>query len=336
MANGIKHRRSVVYNFLANFTYMNLFSAFIRLIRYPNLFFIALTQALFYYCIILELHENNPGSEVTFNLGYLILLMIASVLIAGAGYVINDYFDLNIDRINKPERLVVEKLIKRRWAILWHLGLSMIGLLISFYLGWKTGNALLGFFNLLSVILLWFYSTNFKRQLLIGNVVISLLTAWVVLVMYVFEAKFNLNSLPDAQIDYLTGIYKLAVVYGGFAFIISLIREVVKDIEDMEGDMKYQCKTLPIVWGMPSSKMFVAVWLIVLIATILILQLYALQLQWWWMIIYNCLLILLPLILVLVNVIRAKTNKDFGRISTMIKAIMFAGILSMLFFKYYY
>ncbi len=266
----------------------------------------------------------------------LVLLIIASVLIAGAGYVINDYFDLNIDRINKPERLVVEKLIKRRWAILWHLCLSAVGLLISFYLGWKTGNPIVGIFNLLAVFLLWFYSTNFKRQLLIGNVVISLLTAWVVLVMYVCEAKFNLSSLPEAQISYLTSIYKLAVVYGGFAFIISLIREVVKDIEDMEGDMKYNCKTLPVAWGMPSSKLFVAVWLIVLIAAILILQVYAFQLQWWWMIIYNLVLIITPLLIIFKYLISAKTSKDFGKVSTMIKMVMLAGIISMLFFKYYY
>lgn len=315
---------------------MNLFSAFIRLIRYPNLLFIALTQVLFYFCIVIPHHENNPGSTITLTITKLVLLVVASVLIAGAGYVINDYFDLNIDRINKPERLVVEKLIKRRWAILWHFCLSAAGLLISVYLSWKTRNPLVGIFNFLSIVLLWFYSTNFKRQVLIGNVIISLLTAWVVLVIYVCEAKFNLSRQAEAQLNFLTSIYKMAVVYGGFAFIISLVREVVKDIEDMEGDMRYQCKTLPIVWGMPSSKMFVAVWLIVLIVTILILQLYAFQLQWWWMILYNCLLILLPLIIILSKLIRAKTSKDFGSISTMIKGVMFAGIVSMIFFKFYY
>ena len=315
---------------------MNLFSAFIRLIRYPNLFFIALTQVLFYFCVVVQQHNNNPGSTITLTVPMLILLIAASVLIAGAGYVINDYFDLNIDRINKPQRLVVEKLIKRRWAILWHLCLSAAGLLISFYLSWKTRNPIIGIFNLFSVFLLWFYSTNFKRQLLIGNVVISLLTAWVVLVLYVCEARFNLSELPQPQINYLTSIYKLAVVYGGFAFIISLIREVVKDVEDMEGDMKYNCKTLPVVWGMPSSKLFIAVWLIVLIGAIVILQIYAFQLQWWWMIIYNLILIIIPLLVILKLLISAKISKDFGKISAMIKAVMLAGIISMLFFKYYY
>ncbi|WP_336513933.1 geranylgeranylglycerol-phosphate geranylgeranyltransferase [Pollutibacter soli] len=314
---------------------MNPLNAFIRLIRFPNLVFIALTQVLFYFCIVIPHHESYPGSTVTLTIANLVLLVIASVLIAGAGYVINDYFDLNIDRINKPERLVVEKLIKRRWAILWHFSLSAIGLLISIYLSWKTRSPLVGIFNFLSIVLLWFYSTNFKKQVLIGNVIISLLTAWVVLVIYVCEAKFNLSRQSEAQIYFLTSIYKMAVVYGGFAFIISLIREVVKDIEDMEGDMRYQCKTLPIVWGMPSSKMFVAVWLIILMITILILQLYAFQLQWWWMILYNCLLILLPLIIILGKLLRAKTSKDFGSISTMIKGVMFAGILSMIFFKFY-
>ena len=111
---------------------------------------------------------------------------------------------------------------------------------------------------------------------------------------------------------------------------------MVKDIEDMHGDLKYNCKTLPIVWGLNAAKLFVSIWLIVLIAAILILQVYALQLQWYWMVIYNCITILLPLVLVVVKVIRATQSKDFSSISALIKTVMLAGILSLLFFKFYY
>ncbi len=314
---------------------MNVLGGFIRLIRTPNLFFIGLTQLMFFVCVILQQKEINPGAEITFTYIDLFLLMAASVLIAAGGYVINDYFDLNIDRINKPKRLVIERIIKRRWAILWHLGFSIAGVIISFYLSWKSGNPLIGIINFLSVVLLWFYSTNFKRQLLVGNIIISLLTAWVVLVMYVYESKANFIDLSEPQINYITSVFKLAVVYGGFAFIISLIREVVKDIEDMQGDMKYKCKTLPIVWGLNAAKLFVSVWLIVLLAAILILQVYALQLKWYWMVLYNAVTVLIPLLIILAKVVKATQSKDFGSISALIKTVMLAGILSMLFFKYY-
>src|SRR5689334_19350354 len=103
---------------------MNLVSAFFRLVRWPNLFFIALTQALFYFCIYYPLYHVH-------NTKRLVLLILASVFIAAAGYIINDYFDLNIDRINKPGRIVIDKIINRRWAIIWHLLLSFLGVVLT-------------------------------------------------------------------------------------------------------------------------------------------------------------------------------------------------------------
>src|SRR6201991_1145837 len=165
--------------------------AFFRLIRWPNLVFIFLTQWLFYYLILLPSFAPIPGFSFTLLLspGLFYLLSLSSVLIAAAGYIINDYFDLNIDRVNKPDRLVVEKIIKRRWTIIWHWILSTLGVLLGFYVSWKLRNPVVGLGNLGCVILLWFYSTTFKRKLLIGNVIISLLTAWVILVLYVCEFR---------------------------------------------------------------------------------------------------------------------------------------------------
>ncbi|HUP12062.1 MAG TPA: UbiA family prenyltransferase, partial [Niastella sp.] len=161
---------------------MKLLAAFLRLIRSVNLLFIAITQLLFQYCIVWPISEKAQAPLVLTNPVFFILVA-ASVLIAAAGYIINDYFDLNIDLVNKPNKLVVEKIIKRRWAILWHLVLSGAGVALSAYVAWKTSVWWLIPANMACVAALWFYSTIFKKKLLSGNVIISLLTAWVILVI---------------------------------------------------------------------------------------------------------------------------------------------------------
>jgi 4-hydroxybenzoate polyprenyltransferase len=312
---------------------MQLLIAFFRLIRWPNLFFIGLTQSLFYYCILLP--GMNGGSYTSLSdpagltQGRFWLLSLSSVLIAAAGYIINDYFDLNIDRVNKPDKLVVEKVIKRRWAILWHWILSGLGVLLGFYVSWKIRNPLVGLANLGCVILLWFYSTTFKRKLLIGNVIISLLTAWVILVLYVCEFKLAIFHDPLLH-QRLSRVFKFAVLYGGFAFIISLIREVVKDIEDIEGDNRYGCRTMPIVWGVNTAKVFAATWLVVLIGSLIVIQFYVLQYGWWLILPYCIFLVVAPLVWVLRKLYQATTPADYHFLSTLIKAVMLAGILSMI------
>jgi 4-hydroxybenzoate polyprenyltransferase len=318
---------------------MKLTGAFLRLIRWPNLAFIAVTQALFYYSFIYP-HYDQPvyGGMYLFTPGLLFLLVTASVLIAAAGYIINDYFDLNIDKINKPDRLIVEKLIRRRWAIVWHLLLSVIGVLLSLYISYRVGNWLVAFFNLITVLLLWFYSTTFKKKLLVGNVIISVLTAWVILVLYVSEMQFTL-VFTSTEIEhqlYIRQLFKISILYSGFAFIISLIREVVKDIEDIQGDLAFGCRTMPIVWGIPVSKVFVATWLAVLISALVIILFYVLQLKWWWFALYAVAFIVLPLLSMLPHLYKAALAADYHRISSRLKWVMLAGILSMILFKFYH
>ena len=314
---------------------MKVLIAFLHMIRWVNLLFIVITQVLFRYCIILPVFEDS-GIEPLLTDRLFILLVIASVLIAAAGYIINDYFDLNIDQVNKPEKMVVGKIIKRRWAIFWHLTFSGIGVLLSLYIGWKVNNVLLGFANLLCVAMLWFYSTTFKKKLLIGNVIISLLSAWVVMALYFAEWERYFHTTTDAfDLRALSRVFRFAFLYAGFAFIISLVREVVKDVEDMAGDSKYGCRTMPIVWGVHVSKVFAATWLIVLIAALCIIQFYVLQFRWWLSALFCIVLIVIPLIIALKSLFAAKKVKDFHRLSSLIKFIMLTGILSMFFFRIY-
>ena len=312
---------------------MKLLTAFFRLIRWPNLVFIIITQCLFYFCIIVPV---LPASYYLLPLKLtqplFFLLVTASVLIAAGGYIINDYFDINIDKINKPGKMVVEKMIKRRWAIVLHLLITTIGVAISLYVSYRT-SFVVGISNIICTLSLWFYSTTFKRKLLSGNIIISILTAWTILVLY-FAVNTTYRITTDIASEIYTAlfkIYKFAAVYAGFAFIISLVREVVKDIEDMEGDEKHDCQTMPIVWGVPVAKVFVAVWIIVLIGTLLILQFYSIEKGQWPGALYCMIFIIIPLIYTLRKFYKATVTADYHRISSLIKTIMFTGILSMLF-----
>ena len=318
---------------------MKLAGAFLRLIRYPNLIFIAITQFLFYFCILYPTAHPHIFFADEFSL--LLLLVASSVSIAAGGYVINDYFDLSIDQVNKPGRIVVEKHIHRRWAIIWHWIFSTAGVVMGFYISFITRNWLIGFSNVLCVLLLWVYSTTFKKKLLSGNIIISLLTAWVVLVVFFFVDYFPDTIIPGwempAAMDERAhrSIMRLAFLYGGFAFVISLIREVIKDMEDMEGDARYGCKTMPVEWGVPVAKVFTGAWLMVLIGSLLAIQFYAMYLGWWWSILYCTLLIIIPLLWIVRKLYFAAVQADYHYLSGAVKFVMLSGILSMIFFKLY-
>jgi 4-hydroxybenzoate polyprenyltransferase len=282
------------------------------------------------YCVLQPLLAAS-NKKPSLNPFHFFLLILSSVFIAAAGYIINDYFDLNIDRINKPQRLIVQKIISRRWTILWHFFLSMFGVAIGFYLDLTTRVTLLGFSNLICACLLFIYSISLKKKLLAGNILISLLTAWTVLVVSWCEARFFFNP-ADVNIH---KIIRITFLYTGFAFVISLIREAVKDMEDIEGDRKFDCKTMPIVWGFNASKIYVAIWLVTLILSLVLLLLYMLQIHWWFSVIYCLILIIIPVLKIFQTLFKAKTPEDFHKLSTLLKFVMFTGILSMIFFRIY-
>ncbi len=308
---------------------MKIVAAFFKLIRWPNLVFIALTQMLFRF-FILHFVYNNPESSVTMRLSLLLFywLVFASVCIAAAGYIINDYFDVNIDLVNKPEKLVIDRYIKRRWAIVWHIVLSFTGFIISCYVGYKLRNIYLPLFNFIAIVALWFYSTTFKKKLLIGNIIVSLLTAWVILVLTVSEYRFHIIATDI----YWKRLLKLSFMYAGFAFIISLVREVIKDMEDMPGDAAYHCHTMPIVWGIQVSKVFAAVWLTVIIGAVAAIEIYIIHFGWWIPAVYSFITIVVPMVWMLRKLYLAHSLQNFHELSTMIKLVMLAGIVSMIFF----
>ncbi len=305
--------------------------AFFRIIRWTNLLFIIITQSFFYRVVFYSLLPEGTHFQFAHYNFWFNCLLFASVLIAAAGYIINDYFDVQIDLVNKPDRVFIDKSIKRRWAIVWHANLSLIGLLLSWLVSRRTGIQTILLGNLFSVFGLWFYSTYLKKKLLIGNFMIALLTAWSIAVIYFFAGGhlFNYKYQFDFNINHWV---KITALYTVFAFILTLVREVVKDLEDMPGDMAHGCTTMPIVWGVRVSKIFAGVWLLVSIFALAGLSLYFIQKAWWGVAFYTSVLLVVPMVWILINLRKASNPNDYRNVSFWLKIIMAIGIMSMLFF----
>jgi len=308
--------------------------AFIKLVRWPNLVFVALTQILFHYCIVWPVFKASNAVPLIHGQTFW-FVTVAYILIAAAGYVINDYFDLNIDQVNKPDKVIVARVISRRWVILWHILLSAVAVGMCVWVDVVSQLRIVSVGALMMVALLFLYSTSLKKRFLIGNVLIAAIIAWGILMftLYEFIGLHKAGFYPNSLINHR--LLRYTYLYAGFAFIITIIREVVKDMEDMEGDRRYGCKTMPIVWGLTASKVFVAVWLIVLLATLLLVQIYVMQYGWWWSIAYAIVALIVPIIWVFKQLFPAHLPIHFKVISKAIKWIMLAGIASMLFFKWF-
>lgn len=263
-----------------------------------------------------------------------LLLSAASVLIAAAGYIINDYFDINIDQVNKPKGNVLDTVVSRRWAMAWHFILSGLGLLLSAVISWRTGlwYILLGNFG--CVLLLFGYSVSLKRKLLIGNIVIALLSAWVILVICFSQIGMSFRGIAEVN-EESNKIIRIGILYAAFAFISTVIREAIKDIEDMQGDAKYGCRTMPIVWGVNATKVYVAVWLVVILALLVVLQVYVFRFGWWAAMAYSIVFIIAPFVFIFLRLFKATTQKDYHQLSNWTKLVMLSGLLSMIFFYFY-
>lgn len=226
---------------------------FLRLIRISNLIIIALTMAGVAFYVL----KNNYFLKVDFNYFDFGLLVFSTVIIAAAGNMINDYFDIKADRINKPEKLIISKYMKKRWAIVLHWGLNVVAVIISIYLSVKYNSLLFVFIHILSMNLLWFYSTYFKKKLFIGNFVIALLTAMVPLLAVGFFKILNETSLPYNPFHLETWSTKLDYSFIYFltfcAFFQNLAREISKDIQDISGDKMIAVYSLPMKFGIQKT-----------------------------------------------------------------------------------
>lgn len=305
-------------------------SPYLKILRLPNLGIIVLTQLMLRFFVIgtfLDLSAVKPAMAI-FDFG---LLVIATLLIAAGGFVINDYFDVEIDNLNKPKKRIASSLISLKNILLYYWALTIPGVILGFFVAYQVNYFLLGSIFPLVAIMLWYYSSKYQKTILWGNLSISLLSALVILIVWLFEF-FALKNDPIIYIDALKQIKPIGLVvaaYAIFAFLVTLVREILKDIEDVEGDENGNYKTLAILKGKTIARnlaifIHVATFLFLAICQYF-LYLYEFKLVFWYLMVAVQSLFLF----VLYYMVKAETKEEYHFLSTAMKIIMVAGILSM-------
>ncbi len=315
--------------------------AYLRLIRYKNLLIVAATQYLMRFAIVEPLLAVN-GFELQLGGFQFFLLVLATVMITAAGYVINDYFDTRTDMLNRPGTVVVGRYIPRRTAIILHWVLNFTGAATGFYLAFHIGIPLLGFVFIIVAGLLWFYSTTYNRRFLIGNLMIATLTAMVPVMVVIFEIPLlsrQYSEIPGFYHPGFSHIFAWVGSFGYFAFMTTLIRELVKDIEDYGGDTEQGRRSVPIVLGTGNTKIIIGALIFMVIASLAFLYYVYIRVGFSGNIDYLSLLwfllfLFLPLLLLLYKVIRAKTREDYTYANRLAKIIMLTGLLYSLLVRY--
>jgi len=307
------------------------------LVRLPNLMVVALTMMLMRYAIIRPLLDAMPvtlaGDPVvsgfmTFRLGWIdfVILVISTCLITAAGYVINDYFDIRADLINRGS-IIVGNTITRRMAMMYHNIFNVLGVIGGTYVSARIGFVWLGIFFVLISGLLWFYSTTYKRQLLVGNIIVALLVALVPMMVVVYDAGPIYRYYSQIAVDF-PGVAVLFWWVGGFAlfaFMTTLTREIIKDMEDCEGDRETGRKTLPVIMGLSFCRVVVVT--LALSTIILLYFVWSRYVNDNITLIYISLLLALPLAIVVYRVITAKDKQHLHFASRIMKLVMLFGIL---------
>jgi len=310
---------------------------FFKLIRWQNLLVVILTMMLMRYAVLapllsktLVILRNGTGEAIPMSLQFpwynFILLVAATVFITAGGYVINDYFDIKTDLINKGKVIVGTK-VPRRMAMMWHNLLNIAGVALGFYISYSAGYFWLGSLFLVVSGLLYFYSASYKRQFLIGNLIVALLTAMVPLLVVFYEwpalyRYYKINAISKPEINFI--VYWVGG-FALFAFLSNLIREIIKDIEDFEGDIAYGRNTIPVVIGILSAK-------IVSVSLIFVTVIF-LYLTWHFFVndtitlIYITVAIVLPLLYVIFKLFRSSEREQLHGASSMMKIVMITGLL---------
>lgn len=242
-----------------------------------------------------------------------VLLILPAVLTAAAGYVVNDIFDVKTDAINKPGSAIVDVTISKSKAWILYAILCVLSVVVSWFFSQQYA-----IINICIVAMLYLYAMQLKGMPLIGNILIAMCSASVIaccVLLIAFDTKAAIMNFSG---------------YTVFAFFISLIRELVKDMQDYEGDKATGLKTYPIVAGIKGAK--ILVYTITGIEVILCgtysflswgLDLYAGSVLMG--------LITLGLLYFINHIATAKNKEAYGASSKLLKYLMFAGVVNLIF-----
>ncbi|MFT4697453.1 MAG: 4-hydroxybenzoate polyprenyltransferase [Flavobacteriaceae bacterium] len=299
--------------------------AFLKLIRIQNLLLIACMQYLVKYSLFHPFGVSTTLSNFEF-----ILLVIATVCIAAGGNIINDINDVSIDLINKPHKVFVGKSISEKIAHTLYLILTIIGVGLGFYLSNSLGKP--GFAAIFIIIsaLLYIYATYLKSILLIGNIVISFLVSLSIIIVALFDLMPS-TTLSNQSMQSI--VFRIVLEYAFFAFLINFIREIVKDIQDIDGDKNGDINSLPITIGRKRAG-FIVFGLGILTVLIVLLYMYTHLYNIQLAMLYFLFFIVAPLLYFCIKSWTAETKKELAFLSGLLKLIMFFGICSILLYKY--
>nr|WP_133606543.1 geranylgeranylglycerol-phosphate geranylgeranyltransferase [Flavobacterium cheniae] len=293
---------------------------YLKLIRFQNLLMLAFMQLVFRYLFLKQSYVDLALTDFNY-----ILLIFATVCIAAGGYVINNIMDQDTDEIAKPQNRVVGVSISETVAYNWYIGLTIVGVGIGFYLSNVIYKPTFASMFILVATLLYMYATSFKQIPVLGNVVVALMLSTSIIIIGLFDI------LPAIDVDNrfrMKEAFDILMHYAIFAFIINLIREIVKDLEDIDGDYQSGINTLPIAIGVQKTKIIVGV-LTVLSIGILAYYVNSNLFELDYVVYYAMVLIVGPLIYFGVKLINAANKKEFHHLSLVLKIILFFGILSV-------
>lgn len=313
---------------------MKKIKAFFKLVRWTNLLMIALMMLLVYYCLMSPLFTSGIAAVMPPAPSFL-LLVLSLVFIVAGGYVINDIFDVDIDKINKPERQLVTTVFSEKEARIFYNVLTLIGLLAA--LASSIIIAKTKFFTLFAILLLlvgvlYSYSSTYKKKLVVGNLIVSLLVAFSVFLPWLFEMIYLSNNVLVLSLskNIMMEILPYVMIYTVFAFLTNFIREILKDAEDLKGDSVTHCRTIPIVYGTKKMNMI----LLVLALLVYVLLLYF-MIDLWKMKSYITLGIIFfiwnTFPVMFFNLFVKNVNVNYHGYSVFYKVIMLLGVLSMIF-----
>lgn len=319
----------------------------IKVLRPLNLLFIVIVMIVIRLALIVPslativVNESDFLSPELSDFQYA-MLILSVIGLAAAAYVINDYYDRAADKINKPDRVVIGVKIHEKDALIWFYGLNAMSLGLGFFLALRVDNLRLFYLYVVSVLVNWLYARYLKKVAFIGNLAVSVSLAMVIWIPYLFEPVYFAKDLEgiEGMVDF---VQKVILWTSVAALLLNLIREIVKDIQDVEGDVEMHCKTIPILLGQAKTSLIIQFLTLIAIGgfSYLMYRFYLMGInQLYWlqqMNVYIGISILLPCIALFVILFWQRNLKvrHWAWISHSIKLMMLLGLFALLFFKHY-